>query len=89
MTYTPDQLNFIIGPTEAHHDVAIKKEIATITTHVRCMMTAHTDYLMHGERPSRLVFYAADLVRQFIKKKSYNDLSSYKKKISRECGFPN
>jgi hypothetical protein len=62
MVYTLDQLDFIIGPTETHHDVAIKKEIATITTHVRRMMTAHTDYLMHGDRPSRLGFYAADLV---------------------------
>ncbi|MEW8026164.1 MAG: hypothetical protein AB2794_17465 [Candidatus Thiodiazotropha endolucinida] len=84
MVYTPDKLNFIIGPSETNDDVAIQKviehleweegrkatpdEIATITTDVRRMMAAHTDYLVHGDRQPQPDFYAADLLRKFIKK---------------------
>jgi hypothetical protein len=84
MVYTPDKLNFIIGPRETNDEAAIQKvieylewvegrtatpdEIATITTDVRRMMAAHTDYLVHGDRQPQPDFYAADLLRKFIKK---------------------
>ncbi|MCG7968996.1 MAG: hypothetical protein JAY63_20615 [Candidatus Thiodiazotropha taylori] len=83
MEYTPDQLNFIIGPTETNDDAAISaviedlewmegrkatsEEVDWIATEVRRILAARDDTLVHGDRLQGN-YIAADLIRRFVKK---------------------